>query len=241
MNSKKNLFLLTLAFGLNLQAQTTCDSIGLNALFAAQTNGSLVQFVDQSNTAGFNAIYTWDFGDGNTSSQQSPVHTYAQPGGYIACLSVEIGPNNGNDSCFATFCDTIFISSMPSGCDSTAFVDVTGQDVGNGAGAFSALGNVQFDGYNWNFGDSSGVISGNVTQLHQYVQPGIYTVCVDAWYVNQFQDTCTVTDCAVITIGGMSMACDTTQFVFFQPSPTGPGSFFFNGTGSMLFGSVVHQ
>lgn len=34
---------------------------------------------------------TWDFGDGTTSNEQHPVHTYAEPGTYVVVLDVE-GP-----------------------------------------------------------------------------------------------------------------------------------------------------
>ena len=32
--------------------------------------------------------YSWDFGDRGTSDQQNPIHTYAQPGGYTATVTV---------------------------------------------------------------------------------------------------------------------------------------------------------
>ncbi len=37
--------------------------------------------------------YLWNFGDGNTSSQQSPSHTYTEPGEYIARVTVSDGTN----------------------------------------------------------------------------------------------------------------------------------------------------
>jgi hypothetical protein len=42
--------------------------------------------------------YVWDFGDGSpTSSEVSPVHTYAQPGEYTASVVVT-GPRGGTDN-----------------------------------------------------------------------------------------------------------------------------------------------
>jgi len=38
--------------------------------------------------------YLWDFGDGNTSQLQNPVHQYAQPGGYSVTLSLTDKDNN---------------------------------------------------------------------------------------------------------------------------------------------------
>lgn len=54
---------------------------------------------DQS--SGLNLTYFWDFGDGNTSTQQYPTHTYNQPGNYIVCLTV-----SGADSCTSQYCDS---------------------------------------------------------------------------------------------------------------------------------------
>ena len=47
----------------------------------------VVAFTDQSSA---NATrWKWDFGDGETSVEQHPVHTYKQAGEYIVTLSVE--------------------------------------------------------------------------------------------------------------------------------------------------------
>lgn len=45
-----------------------------------------VQFTDLS--TGSISIWSWDFGDGYTSSEQNPAHTYLQPGFYDVTLSV---------------------------------------------------------------------------------------------------------------------------------------------------------
>lgn len=52
-------------------------------------DGDTVQFTDES-TPGLAAItsWVWDFGDGQTSTQQSPAHVYAAPGDYTVSLTV---------------------------------------------------------------------------------------------------------------------------------------------------------
>lgn len=52
---------------------------------------------------GSNLTYLWDFGDGTTSTNPFPSHTYATPGRYTICLTV----SNGN-GCTFTFCDSSF-------------------------------------------------------------------------------------------------------------------------------------
>jgi PKD repeat protein len=46
-----------------------------------------VQFTDASSGDGL-AGWSWDFGDGGTSTEQSPVHVYADPGTYTVTLSI---------------------------------------------------------------------------------------------------------------------------------------------------------
>ena len=59
------------------------------AKFAYQANVLTVTFTDQStDTDGTIASRSWDFGDGSTSTQASPVHTYAAAGTYNVSLTV---------------------------------------------------------------------------------------------------------------------------------------------------------
>ena len=45
-----------------------------------------VRFQDQS--SGEIDAYAWNFGDGNTSAEQNPIHVYGQPGTYTVSLTV---------------------------------------------------------------------------------------------------------------------------------------------------------
>ena len=55
------------------------------AKFSYKTEGLTVYFYDESVNA---FSYKWDFGDGRTSTQSSPVHTYSKAGSYIVKLIV---------------------------------------------------------------------------------------------------------------------------------------------------------
>ncbi len=63
-----------------------------DAAFSADITNALVnqaiQFTDLSTGS---ASWFWDFGDGTTSTEQNPVHTYAVPGTYTVTLTVENG------------------------------------------------------------------------------------------------------------------------------------------------------
>lgn len=55
------------------------------ALFDYQIDGIKVQFTNYSTDA---TEYLWDFGDGNTSTEENPLHEYAESGNFIITLTV---------------------------------------------------------------------------------------------------------------------------------------------------------
>lgn len=60
-----------------------------------------VDFTDISTSTPAADSWSWDFGDGNTSTDQDPSHTYASAGQYIVCLTA-------TNACSSdTICDTI--------------------------------------------------------------------------------------------------------------------------------------
>lgn len=65
--------------------------------------GGKVWFIDS--TANAPTSWTWNFGDGNSSNLQSPVHTYQAGGTYNVQLSVSNG--NGSDNATKTFQITV--------------------------------------------------------------------------------------------------------------------------------------
>jgi PKD repeat protein len=58
-----------------------------NTNFEFESEGLQVSFSGNASTAG----WAWDFGDGNTSSEQNPVHTYAEDGTYTVSLATSDG------------------------------------------------------------------------------------------------------------------------------------------------------
>jgi hypothetical protein len=120
--------------------------------------GTTVQFNDIS--VGNLASWLWDFGDGNTSTQQNPTHTYSTPGNYLVCLTVFDLCGNSDMLCTT-------VSACPDITPSQEPLDDLGC-VGLGA-QFSVT--AEADGYQWQedqgsgFNDltDGGVYSGSLT------------------------------------------------------------------------------
>ncbi|WP_162200011.1 PKD domain-containing protein, partial [Methanosarcina mazei] len=122
-----------------------------------------VQFTDLSENA---AKWNWDFGEGNSSSEQSPANTYYTPGNYTTILTVANA--NGTDSKFTN----ITVSEMPKSPVAAFSSNVTD--------GYAPL-TVQFmdlsenaEECNWNFGDETA--SSEQNPVHTYSVAGNYTV-----------------------------------------------------------------
>jgi PKD repeat protein len=89
--------------------QPTAD-FGVQNSFTHGVAPFTAQFVDHSALA---ASWFWDFGDGQTSSGQSPSHTYANPGTYTVSLTVYEA--TGTLSSTKTIPDCILVDADPMG------------------------------------------------------------------------------------------------------------------------------
>ena len=134
---KKLIFTLSVFFCcINLQAQCNAD-------FSYMQNGPTTVFTDLSTinpswSTNYSVTWEWDFGDGTPiSTQQNPVHTYANNGIYTTCLTVVYFDSVIINTCVSVYCDSIWVGNGP-----TASWDCapTGcYDPGNGAGQYSSL------------------------------------------------------------------------------------------------------
>ncbi|MDP3451645.1 MAG: PKD domain-containing protein, partial [Bacteroidales bacterium] len=94
------------------------------ASFNAILPGGTVQFTDQSlNTP---TSWSWEFGDGGTSTLQNPSHKYTTPGNYSVSLTVT--NEHGSDS--KTKADFITVSTLLG----TIYTDGTGDNTTKGKG-----------------------------------------------------------------------------------------------------------
>ncbi len=108
-----------------LAVDATADFTADRTVVAAN---SPVQFQYSSNGAD---TFAWNFGDGNTSDQENPSHSYAAPGSYTVALTIT---SNGN---MVTETKTDFIKVIPS--KSVPYLLADGGDFESNQDDFSAV------------------------------------------------------------------------------------------------------
>jgi PKD repeat protein len=158
--------------GLEATANTT-NSITVNGTVitvpAAQFTSNVilgyaplgVQFTDTS--LNLPVSWTWDFGDGGSSSLQDPVHTFYNGGQYAVVLTAANLAGAGNFTSNISVYAPGFSAIPNSG---RAPFTVTFTDTGAGYPPPTA--------WYWDFGDNSSRSLRNTT--HQYTLPGTYDV-----------------------------------------------------------------
>ena len=151
-----------------------------------------VNFTDMS-TPGSGTIksWLWDFGDGNTSTLQHPIHTYTASGNYTILLVV-----TNSNGCSKSFTksnyisinngvNAIFKNTVPSSCSAPQTINFQNQSIGTGTIA-----------YQWLFGDGS--TSNLLNPQHTYLAAGNYTVTLIVTNSTGCADTATHTNSIII-------------------------------------------
>ncbi len=139
---------------------------------AAPTRGEapcICAFTNQ--TTGEVGSFTWDFGDGLTSTQENPAHTYMTPGAYTVRLTAT-GPGG---TAFAE--KTAYITVVASQAPEADFYGVPRSGTTPlVVRFFPILSGGDVATYEWDFGD--GATSSAAYPEHTYVQAGAFTVAL---------------------------------------------------------------
>jgi PKD repeat protein len=155
------------------QTEVKTDVVSVSttrALFAANPrvgcpplNANFTNF-----STGSQLTYFWDFGDGTTSTQQLPTHTYTTSGTFTVSLTVTDSSGCTNTLTKQAYIQTVnpaagYIAPPPTtGCAplTAQFTDAT----------------VGSQGWTWDFGD--GTTSTLQNPIHTYTTPGTYVVAL---------------------------------------------------------------
>ena len=104
------------------------DYITVNAVvptasfFSDQSSGTNPLRVKFTNTSTYYSSSSWDFGDGATSTEQSPIHTYTSSGSYNVSLNVT---GEGGTNTYNNFTIDIVDISTPAMIVDSKYVDIS--------------------------------------------------------------------------------------------------------------------
>ncbi|MDI6793966.1 MAG: PKD domain-containing protein, partial [bacterium] len=173
---------------------------------AGDTSGCVPLVVNFSDSSTGDVLsWLWDFGDGTTSSDSNPSHTYTDSGTYTVSLTVS--DTCGSDTRTQTACITV-------NCCSTVAADFSGSPATTGCAPLtvnfsdSSTGDVL--SWWWDFGD--GDTSAIKNPSHTYTDSGNYTVSLTV------SDTCD-SDSETKT-GYITVDCCSTIAADFSGTPT---------------------
>ena len=145
------------------------------------------------------AGYSWDFGDGSTSTQANPQHTYAATGYYYVCLTTSF---NG---CTYTSCTSVYVDlawwnvgNPFQGPCSAGFMIMSAS--ANSIGLINIINTSQGNNlnYSWSFGN--GFISNSSTPFTTIVNSGVYPICLT---ISDSTGACNSTFCDTITVDSL--------------------------------------
>ncbi|HBX51159.1 MAG TPA: hypothetical protein DEH02_08850 [Bacteroidales bacterium] len=184
-----------------IDASYDCEA---NFNYYSDITCNTINFSNQSIGANLNN-FLWNFGDGETSTDQNPAHIYTSPGMYEICLSVWSSTTN----CYDISCQQLLIGNGNNTCNAN-FIYIV--DTTNNAVQFidQSVGNP--NQWHWNFGD--GGHSDEQNPVYIYSEPGFFHVHLN---IKNLQNGCISHKNEVINVssGADSLNCN---FIFLTDS-----------------------
>ncbi len=113
--------------------------------------------------------YSWDFGDGNSSTEANPVHTYDSDGSYTVTLTAT---NSCGDN------DSSQVVVVGNASPVTASFSYYRENECSSEVSFTDMSEGSPTSWSWDFGDGGSSTEQN--PAHTYAQPGTYTVVLQA-------------------------------------------------------------
>lgn len=179
-----------MAFLCNIKINVFAQNCTAN--FSYSTNEKTVDFTNLSSGIHAHTTYLWDFGDGNTSTQIDPKHTYSQYGSYLITLLIY-------DS--VASCVDFLVRGIQVNRPLTCFANFSKIPHPMGGFTFEAdSGNYHPSAYIWDFG-SGGIRNGSKTHYF-YDDLGDYSVCL-----NVNRNGCNATFCDSVKVREVPPKC----------------------------------
>jgi gliding motility-associated-like protein len=168
--------------------------------FDSICQNGIINFMD--NSTGSIQRWDWDFGDGTTSTIQSPSHHYSLAGYHTVRLVV-----TDDVPCTDTFYQNVYIDSLPS-----LEILTDKPEVCNGERINMSLEYLYTaNGFTWDFGDGTMLADGSSSTFHSYDAPGEYYIEVRSHHPNCRDaiayDTIKVKPYPVVNLGPDTTLC----------------------------------
>lgn len=204
---------------------STCDTITVTgstgsctANFTFTVNGNSVSITNTS-TVSANSWSSWTFGDGGSSWQTNPSHTYSTSGNYWICLSVY----DSLSSCFDSICKQVTIAATTGGCVANFSYTTAGN---NATFTNTSTGGTTMSWW-FSFGGSGGTTSTQANPTITFPGSGSYTACLN---IQDSLGTWCDSICKTVIIGttGLQNNNDLTTEINSYPNP-------FNGTTTISY------
>ncbi len=131
----------------------------------------------------------WSFGDGNTSNDRNPVHTYSSTGNFQVSLRVV----NSATGCEYTTNRQIQVLTL----DAQITANDTSVCKGDYITFTTGLNAADVNSINWRFGDGSNAVNslpGTTNRVYRYTRTGVFTVTAIVTDKNGCRDTATRTN-----------------------------------------------
>ncbi len=167
---------------------TVIQNVNITSLMqdTCTANFSAINPSSSGNTVYFTALapinpstsQNWNFGDGLSSTQNNPNHTYATAGNYIVKLKITKFNPNGIIVCVDSTIKTIVINgSTP--CNIQANFNFVKDSINRKKVYFTntSLGFLTTDSIRWNFGDGN-PFNYTTNPTHTFSNYGTYNVCI---------------------------------------------------------------
>ena len=206
---------------------------GVNFIAPNQCEGNEIDFVNTTALISEYESWVWEFGDGNTSTDENPSHLFEEPGTYDVLL---IG--NEIDSVMST------VTVYPSPLTHFEFIagGISSEDgaIGSCLGSpilFNDLSTIEAPGsitsWNWDFGDGETATGEN--PAHTYETSATYTVVLNTISAN---GCVTSTSQTVVMTAGFNLDITTTEPTCFDVNNGEIVTIVTEETGALVFDIV---